>query len=232
MRLLAWNIRQGGGQRVPAILTEVSKHGPDILVLTEARGTAPTMKLRAGLESQGYTHQHVPTGPTTANSVLVAAKSRLRPHATSLTGGRGQRVACCAVGTLNVIGAYFPSVPPHILRFYNSIAPLTRKWSSRPTVLVGDLNSGLNGVDTEASRFSAAPGMQRLLNEGWTDAWRHVHGDRREYSWYSDYGNGYRIDHALLSPSALPLLRHAEYDHGPRLAGTSDHSVLLVELRQ
>jgi len=70
-----------------------------------------------------------------------------------------------------------------------------------------------------------------LLAAGWTDAWRSLHPDVREFTWYNRRsGNGFRIDHALLSPLMAPRLRTAAYLHTTRTSGATDHSGLLVEL--
>ena len=72
-----------------------------------------------------------------------------------------------------------------------------------------------------------------LLASGWTDAWRALHPDVREFTWYNRRsGNGFRIDHALLSPVLVPRLLTAEHLHGTRTSGATDHSGLLVELSE
>jgi hypothetical protein len=38
MRLLAWNIRQGGGSRLTGIMAAISRHDADVLILSEYRG--------------------------------------------------------------------------------------------------------------------------------------------------------------------------------------------------
>jgi hypothetical protein len=38
MRLLAWNIRQGGGSRLARIADALARHEADVLVLSEYRG--------------------------------------------------------------------------------------------------------------------------------------------------------------------------------------------------
>ena len=53
MRLLAWNIRQGGGSRLARIADALSHHEPDILVLSEYRGGEAAVRLRAALETLG-----------------------------------------------------------------------------------------------------------------------------------------------------------------------------------
>ena len=54
LRLLAWNIRQGGGTRLPAIAAALSRHEADILVLSEYRGGDSAERLRAALGAFGY----------------------------------------------------------------------------------------------------------------------------------------------------------------------------------
>ena len=49
MRLPTWNIRHDGGYRVAAIADWLVRRAPDGMVLTEARGTAPSQWLRAAL---------------------------------------------------------------------------------------------------------------------------------------------------------------------------------------
>ena len=54
MRLLAWNIRQGGGSRLPRIADALARHEADILVLSEYRGGEAAARLRAALALLGY----------------------------------------------------------------------------------------------------------------------------------------------------------------------------------
>ncbi len=68
-----------------------------------------------------------------------------------------------------------------------------------------------------------------LRLEGWTDAFRALHGyGGREASWtFSGDKGGWRLDHVLcldLRPVA------SAYAHDWRLAGLSDHSALVVDL--
>ena len=72
--------------------------------------------------------------------------------------------------------------------------------------------------------------MDRVEAIGFRDLWRHRYPDGREYSWYSHRGNGFRIDHAFLSPGLAARAGAMRYSHEERLAGLSDHSVLLLEL--
>ena len=54
MRLLAWNIRQGGGSRLPRIADALKRHDADIVVLSEYRGGPSALRLCAALQALGY----------------------------------------------------------------------------------------------------------------------------------------------------------------------------------
>ena len=49
LRLLAWNIRQGGGTRLSRIVAAIEQHEADMLVLSEYRGGESGERLRAAL---------------------------------------------------------------------------------------------------------------------------------------------------------------------------------------
>jgi exonuclease III len=52
-------------------------------------------------------------------------------------------------------------------------------------LLIGDFNTGRNGVDNEGATFIADEHFEKLLEQGWVDTWRSRNPDVREYSWYS-----------------------------------------------
>ena len=49
LRLFAWNIRQGGGKRLGAIVETCVRHDADVLVISEYRGGESGERLRAAL---------------------------------------------------------------------------------------------------------------------------------------------------------------------------------------
>jgi hypothetical protein len=53
MRLLAWNIRQGGGSRLLRIADALKRHDADIVVLSEYRGGPSAPRLVAALHALG-----------------------------------------------------------------------------------------------------------------------------------------------------------------------------------
>jgi exonuclease III len=72
MRILTWNLRHGGGARVPAQLVAIAGHAPEIVVLTEYRTGPAGERLTRGLDALGFVHQAVtPTLPPRRNAVLI-----------------------------------------------------------------------------------------------------------------------------------------------------------------
>lgn len=77
MKVLSWNIRQGGGRRLEAIVAAIAGHKPDVVVVNELRArTAP--QLAAALHAGGLTFL-AHTGPASSeNGTLIAARVPLR----------------------------------------------------------------------------------------------------------------------------------------------------------
>jgi len=73
--------------------------------------------------------------------------------------------------------------------------------------------------------------MDDLEKAGYVDAFRHIHGDAKEFSWFSHQGNGYRYDHTYLSDDLLPFISDCRYIHEWRDEGLSDHSPMVLTLK-
>jgi exodeoxyribonuclease-3 len=78
---------------------------------------------------------------------------------------------------------------------------------------------------------------RRLLNQGWTDALRHLHPDEPMFTFW-DYKRdrwarnaGLRLDHLLISPSLTSRLTAAGVDRWVRgEPDASDHAPAWIEL--
>ena len=126
---------------------------------------------------------------------------------------------------------YFPSTNRAIRNFWrDEFVPLARSLTGEAALFIGDFNSGKNFVDEERSVLTGGPHMLELESLGWVDAWRSLHPDGREYTFASWKKNGFRVDHAWLSPPLGPRLRAAWHSHRERHERLSDHSALTVDL--
>ena len=73
--------------------------------------------------------------------------------------------------------------------------------------------------------------MQKL---GFIDTWEFKHlkdltDDR--WTWYSPKGNGRRLDYIFVSPELKPLIVSAKHIHDFRKSKLTDHSAVLLELK-
>jgi exonuclease III len=133
------------------------------------------------------------------------------------------------IGDLAIAGVYFPLASRHEAFWDDVFGPYAMSLQGRHAVLIGDWNTGSRSLDIGGT---PVPGMDRfdaLVASGWTDAWRSRHPGEHQYSWFSSARNGFRLDHALLSPALAGGLAGAEFDHTLQL-GLSDHSALVIDL--
>ena len=117
--------------------------------------------------------------------------------------------------------------------FLDSVLSVAESWRDGPAVFVGDTNSGRPGIDEESPAFNRREGawIDGLERAGWRDAFRHVRGSARAYTWYSpNGGNGFRIDQAFVNPELLPRLTRASHTWGRERP--SDHAALVIDLER
>ena len=122
-------------------------------------------------------------------------------------------------------------------RFLAALPRLARRWRGQPALLIGDTNSGRIGLDEEASVFGKREDawMKSVEDAGWSDAFRHAHGEERAYTWYSpNGGNGFRLDQTFLSCSVSESLREPSYEWAYAREGErqrfSDHAAQIIDL--
>jgi exonuclease III len=230
VRLLAWNIRQGGGARLPAIAEALARHEADVLVISEYRGGDSALRLREMLERLGYPHATSLRPPAGKSGVLVAARRRFRAHAAlSDTLPEPYRLIGVDLGGLALCGVYMPNLLAKVPYWEALIGWLGTK-AGEKILAIGDFNTCRAYVDEPGAIDRCAHFMDRVAEIGFCDLWRHRYPEGREFSWYSHRGNGFRIDHAFLSPALARRAGPVRYSHAERLAGLSDHSPLIVDL--
>ncbi len=232
--LMAWNILHGGGRRrIPEITLALLEAAPDVLVVNEYRSTLGG-QLRGVLADHGWSHQACTDPPRNRNGTLIVSRDPIRVALAdpALPACLAQRWLEVELGDLVVVGLHLPEdqKPGAKLESWSHLLRVARDRLDRDVVFLGDFNTGRHRADEpgEASAFSAH--MGRLWSMGYRDAWRELHPVAREASWQSPFGEGFRIDHAFVSPSLSGRLREARYLHDLRENGLSDHSALLVRL--
>jgi len=245
MRIVSWNIRAGAGQRVEPMAAQLGRWAPDVAVLCEFRATPPSVLLARRLAEQGLAYQRTTADPRlpSVNSLLVASRWPLRrvgARDAPREPGRWLIASVAAPRPFTLGAMHVPNrVTGRKWVFLDAVLRIAREWRSGPALLLGDTNSGRPGIDEEVPAFNAREGgwMDGIEQAGWLDAFRHVRGEQRAYTWYSPNGrNGFRIDQAFVNGALLTGLAEARYEWGRRRPGRgsteelSDHAALLLDL--
>jgi exodeoxyribonuclease-3 len=225
MKLLALNIRQGGGTRIDSICSYLIAQDCDALVISEFRRNTPGDQLIEALRQAGFSHIHRNNTDSKQNTVMLATK-----QASTLLKIDGCSNEWSLIGIswagLQLVGTYFPQRKDKA-GVFNTLETI----ASGDLLAIGDFNTGSNVLDSEGAKFHCADQFVNLANTTLTDLWRTHNGElAKEYSWYSSAGNGFRIDHALAGMTATSRCINSYYDHSTRDTLT-DHSALIVELR-
>ena len=193
MRLLAWNIRQGGGSRVARIADALTRHEADILVLSEYRGGESAKRLLGALNTLGYAYVTALAPPPRFNGVLIAARCPFLEH-----GGIGSglpepyRVVSVEFAAFRLVGIYMPNLLAKIPYWEALITALKGK-AGEHALAVGDFNTCRPYLDEAGAIDKTAYYMDRIAEIGFCDLWRRRYPAVREYSWFSTRGNGFRI---------------------------------------
>jgi len=234
VRLLALNIQHAATRRVQLVAKAVLDAAPDVVVLSEFYVDAHGRRLLDLLEAGGLVnHRHgVPGSERYPYTVAVASRLPITGTRIPLEGSEhAQRIVEADIAGIKVAAVYFPLAKQHDPFWDELFLPYVDSLAVGPAIVAGDWNTGSRELDIGGGPVAGMTRFAGMVAAGWTDTWRSLHPDGREFSWYNGRsGNGFRIDHALLSPLLAPRLRTAVYLHGARTSGATDHSGLLVEL--
>jgi len=225
LRVLSWNIRQGGGTRILKICSRLTDLSPEVIVLSEYRNNASGSKIRASLLAAGYRFNLVTNAKQSDNSAAIFSRlpfnGYLHPQSDETYP---HNVATAEFEAFKVIGMYLPHKKKHKLFDFLIAAGQEAK----PSIMVGDFNTGKNYIDQAGNSFWYEDKLKELESKGYIDAFREKQGSIKEYSWYSHQGNGYRYDHSYIHNSLKPILKDCYYLHEWRESGLSDHSPMVV----
>jgi exodeoxyribonuclease-3 len=160
-------------------------------------------------------------------------------------------VLCGRLGDVEIVNLHSPIAPaPELakVRTHEAVAAYLARPGAGQRILCGDLNTPrrelpdgdvMTFASTSAGRLRPERGERwdnaeralvwGLLQNGWVDAFRALHGyAEREASWtFAGDRGGWRLDHVLVE-GLRPFA--SAYAHEWRRQGLSDHSALVVDL--
>ncbi|HEY4559547.1 MAG TPA: exodeoxyribonuclease III [Lysobacter sp.] len=256
LKIATFNIN-GVRARQDALLAWLEREQPDVACLQELKAPDEAFPQRA-VEALGY--GAIWHGQKSWNGVAILARgAQPEERRRGLPGDpdpsqsryleadvHGLRVACLYLPNGNPWpGPKFDYKLAWFAQLHRHAARLLK--DGVPTVLCGDFNvvptDELDIYDPKSWRNDALlqPESREayfaLLEQGWTDSIRQVHGDAKIFTFWDYFRRhwerdaGLRIDHLLLSPQLAPMLRDAGVDRWVRgQPGASDHAPTWVVL--
>jgi exodeoxyribonuclease-3 len=248
-RVISWNIRAGGGKRAAGILAQLLDWQVDIIGLSEFRGTPASQWLAAELADAGFQHQLDTTchDKPAKNALLLASRKPLQIAVRQAAPNNDERWLLAESDSapgLHIGLMHIPNYTTPTLKYpyMASVLELMNGWDSNPAILMGDTNCGKRGIDEERPSTTVFrrehDWIVDIEQSDWNDAFRFLHGDRREYTWYSHRNNGFRLDYAFCNPSLIPAIKQVQHIWGlnptqpDRREGLSDHAALVIDYDQ
>tara|TARA_Y100000996_G_scaffold397774_1_gene365161 strand:+ start:77 stop:769 length:693 start_codon:yes stop_codon:yes gene_type:complete len=229
MIITTWNIRQGGGKRIQGIIDFIKiNSNSDVLILTEYRNNLNKEIIEKSLKDFGYINIITTNSEPRINSILVACKTEFKAEVFNQLKDHRQRVIKIKSPNLSIYGCYFPQKKLKSIIFEFLLNEI-KKNDKENIIITGDFNTGKHYLDEKGASFHCSEYIEKLENKGMVDAWRLINGSKKEYSWYSNAGNGFRIDHFFISDSIKNKLSNCFYNHAIRENKISDHSSMTLE---
>jgi exodeoxyribonuclease-3 len=257
MKIATFNINNVN-RRLLNLLGWLKAAKPDIVCLQELKCTDAEFPATA-LRKAGY--HAVWRGQKTWNGVAILSRQG-EPVVTrtALPGDAGDseaRYIEAAVRGILIGCIYLPNGNPQPgpkfdakLKWFKRLAAHARQLlkSGVPVVLAGDFNVAPTPRDIYLTQSwdndalvqpQSRAAYARLVKQGWTDALRHLHPDRRIYTFWHymrhrfERDAGLRLDHLLLSPLLAERLTESGVDRAVRgQDGASDHAPVWIKLAE
>jgi exonuclease III len=236
LRIIEWNIKHGGSRRrMPGIIDSIGRLDADIAILTEFHCDSEEI-IRQGLAQKGLKNIINSNPMPRTNGILAASKEEISQipikHIPPELRHRWLElfVPC---GDFRLLCVHIPTANKKKDKetFWKSILAYAGDMEDERALMIGDFNTGLK-QDAQGTPFVFSNYMDELISKGWTDAWRVRNPEKREYTWYSNENNGFRLDYAFSSPRLRSEVIDVRYSHEPRQEGHSDHSTLILEMTQ
>ncbi|WP_284617931.1 exodeoxyribonuclease III [Aquabacterium humicola] len=257
MKIATFNVN-GITSRLPRLLEWLAESQPDVACLQELKTSDATFPQQA-IEDAGYgAAWH---GQKGFNGVAVLARgatpTEIRRGLPGDPDDTHSRYLEAEVNGVTIASIYLPNGNPqpgpkfdYKLAWFERLIQHAQSLVGRgtpvvlcgdynvvPTNDVGDIYSAKSWLDDALLQPESRDAWFRLLDQGWTDAIRHLHGAEPMYTFWDYFRNrwarnaGLRIDHLLLNAPAARRLQAAGVDREVRGRDKpSDHAPAWVEL--
>ncbi len=255
MRIATYNVNGVNG-RLPVLSKWLEETKPDIACLQELKAPNEKFPLQA-INDLGY--EAIWHGQKSWNGVAILSRGKKIQEVRRVLPGDPEdlhsRYIEAIVDGITIGCLYLPNGNPTpgpkfdfkmkwFARLRQHAAELLK--ADTPAMLLGDFNVMPTELDVYKPERWVEDALFRpdvraeffqLIDQGWTDAIRHLYPDEVIYTFFDYFRNAYgrnaglRIDHFLLSHHLVPRLKQAKVDlHVRGWEKTSDHCPVWVEL--
>ena len=255
MKIATFNVNGING-RLQLLLRWLSQAEPDVVCLQELK--APDERFPQGaIEKAGY--GAIWHGQKSWNGVAILARNaqplETRRGLPGASGDSHSRYLEAAIDGILFGCLYMPNGNPapgvkfdYKLQWFERLIAHAKELQAAklPAVLIGDYNvmptdldvyKPERWLDDALFRPEVRDAFHRLVEQGWTDALRHLHPGERIYTFWDYFRNafardaGLRIDHILLSRAVAKRLHAAGVDREVRgWDKASDHAPAWIEI--
>ena len=255
MKIATFNVNGING-RLQLLLRWLAQAQPDVVCLQELK--APNEKFpQSAIEKAGY--GAIWHGQKSWNGVAILARNaqplETRRGLPDDSGDNHSRYIEAAIDGILFGCLYMPNGNPapgvkfdYKLQWFERLIAHAKELQAAklPAVLIGDYNvmptdldvyKPERWLDDALFRPEVRDAFRRLVQQGWTDALRHLHPGERIYTFWDYFRNafardaGLRIDHILLSRAVAKRLHVAGVDREVRgWEKASDHAPVWIEI--
>ena len=227
LRLIAWNCRSGS---MTTRLSELADESPDIVFVPECVPRSSSTQRGQFLSRSINTRKGIAVGSLSQEYRLT----RLRSRTTAGKAVIAATVAGPGPFTVLCIWAQAPAYAKDVMR---SLEPYADVLRSRPTIVLGDLNSGtcLHRHEPVSRRHQTM--VRALEAAGLVSAYHAFHKTEHGQERHATYRHQFKdsqtrhIDFCFIPASWARHLVDARPLDGNKWAGRSDHFPLRVQLR-
>ena len=251
-RLVSWNVNGLRAAAKKGLLDYIKADQPDMLCLQEIKATEDQLSSTIR-HPKGYYSYFVPAERRGYSGVALYTKE----EPISIERGLGiprfdseGRTVIAEYPGFALFNIYFPNGKASSERlaykmdFYESCLEVMNSYvrEGKQVVLCGDVNTAHRPIDLarpkENEKISGflpeeRAWIDRLIESGFTDTFRHFHPEPDRYSWWSmrsgarERNVGWRIDYFFVSNGLLPQVQGADILDG---IWGSDHCPIVLEL--
>lgn len=244
VRLLTLNAQNASAGRAQRLAQwAAGQEAADHLVVTEVGYGPGGQALVSALANRGYRSVlALPAdgGLSDYRTVLATRSAGLDPVESCISELPHRAPAArLRIGdhVVGLLGLYVPSRGNMVKkrRFQDAVAqalPAFLAQFDEPVIVTGDLNVLEPGHTPPHNTFRQWEyGFYEAFSAaGLVDAFRLLHPELDDHSWFGREGAGYRFDHTFVTGGHTSHVQACQYLHEPRELGLTDHSAMLLRL--